>query len=366
MSRVAIVFACVVSVLGPRAGGMAQERDRGDRVVLVTLDGVRVQEIFGGVDADVLTSTLAKGKRVNETRSYQRFWAPTPEERRRRLMPFFWSLVNEHGSIAGDRTAGSVVRLSNRHWFSYPGYSEILVGQAQDEVITSNDPIRNPSVTVLEAIRERLRLAPADVATFAGWGVFNQIVEHAEGATTVNAGVEALEKTAAEVERLNALQAEVAAPWDNVRFDAFTFRLAMQYLSDRRPRVLYVAFDETDDWSHDGRYEHALDALHRTDGYLRELWTWLQSQPEYKGRTSLLITTDHGRGETPATWRNHGADVKGSNEVWMAFASPHMARRGLWRGHAPLSTSQVAATLASWMGVDWARQRPSAGPTIRE
>ena len=73
MSRIAIVFACVLSVLGPHAGGMAQERDRGDRVVLVTLDGVRVQEIFGGLDADVLASTLAKDKHLHQTRSYQRF-----------------------------------------------------------------------------------------------------------------------------------------------------------------------------------------------------------------------------------------------------------------------------------------------------
>ena len=60
--------------------------------------------------------------------------------------------------------------------------------------------------------------------------------------------------------------------------------------------MLYIAFDETDDWAHDGRYDPVLDAYARIDDYLRELWTWLQSQPDYKGRTHLLVTTDHGRG----------------------------------------------------------------------
>ena len=65
---------------------------------------------------------------------------------------------------------------------------------------------------------------------------------------------------------------------------------------------------------------------------------------------SLLITTDHGRGRTPADWRNHGKDVVGASETWMAFVSPHMTRRGEWRDHPPITASQAAATLTGWMG----------------
>ena len=60
--------------------------------------------------------------------------------------------------------------------------------------------------------------------------------------------------------------------------------------------MLYLALGETDDWAHDGRYDRVLETYARTDDYLKQLWTWLQSQPEYRGRTHLLITTDHGRG----------------------------------------------------------------------
>ena len=89
---------------------------------------------------------------------YRRFWAESPQARREKLMPFFWkTLMAEHGSIAGNPALGSSVRLTNRHRFSYPGYSEILLGEAHDDEIKSNDPIRNPHTTVLEAMRERLR-----------------------------------------------------------------------------------------------------------------------------------------------------------------------------------------------------------------
>ena len=97
----------------------------------------------------------------------------------------------------------------------------------------------------------------------------------------------------------------------------------------------------------------------------RSCGTGSHSQPQYKGRTHLLITTDHGRGRTAKDWRDHGAKVEGAQDVWMAFASPAMARRGEWKAHAPLSTSQVAATLASWVGLDWNQMRPHAGRPIR-
>ena len=93
-----------------------------DAVVLVTLDGARTEEVFGGLDLEVLKSTLKPDAKVEESAVYKRFWADTPEARRRKILPFFWTLVTEQGSIAGNRALGSRSTLGNKHWFSYPGY----------------------------------------------------------------------------------------------------------------------------------------------------------------------------------------------------------------------------------------------------
>lgn len=365
-TSVFITAIAAVTGLALTTAAGARQTAVADNVILVTLDGVRTEEVFGGLDLDVLTSTLRDGQKAEETLAHKRFWAPSREERRRRLMPFFWSLVTMEGSVAGDAASGSAVRLRNAHWFSYPGYAEILLGEPHDREIMSNDPIRNPFPTVLEAIRERHGWPAAKVATFASWGVFNAIVEHTPGATFTSAGVEAYPSSPdAEVAAINRLQSEVQTPWDGTRFDAFTFGLAMKHLASARPRVLYLAFDETDDWAHDGNYGRTLEALARTDGYLKELWTWLQTDPEYRGRTHLVITTDHGRGHTAKDWRDHGAAIDGANETWIAFASPKLAQRGVWKQHEPLSTSQIAATIGGWMGVDWIAQHRNAGKPIR-
>jgi hypothetical protein len=338
----------------------------GDRVILITLDGARVEEVFAGLDPAVFTSTLRKGQTLEEQRAYRRFWAETPEARREKLMPFFWrTLMARHGSIAGNSAAGSSVTLTNTHRFSYPGYSEILLGEPHDDTIKSNDPVRNPYVTVLEELKGRLGLPSTGVGVFGSWNVFDAIVEHTSGALTVNAGFEAFEHPDPAVRELSALQFQTPTPWDSVRHDVYTFRLAMAHLRSARPRVMYIALGETDDWAHDGRYDRVLETFARTDSYLEELWTWIQSQPDYRDRTHILVTTDHGRGRTVNEWRNHGADVEGAQDVWMAFISPAMPRRGEWRDHAPLHTNQVAATLAGWMGVDWNALRPAAGKPIR-
>ena len=335
-----------------------------DNVILITLDGARVQEMFGGLDIDILRSTLKKGQAVEDQPVYRRFWADSPHARREKLMPFFWkTLMPERGSIAGNGSLGSTVRVTNRHRFSYPGYSEILVGEAHDDAIKSNDPIRNPNVTVLETVRERLSLPPARVATVASWAHFNAIAEHVEGATFINAGREAVAGHG--LEPLNAWQLDAAPAWDFVRFDVFTFEVAMAHLAAARPRLLYLSFDETDDWAHDGRYDRLLDAYARTDGYLEKLCAWLESQSDYRGRTHLLITTDHGRGRTPSDWRDHGEKVTGAEDVWIAFVSPAMSRRGEWKNQPPLFSNQIAATVAGWLGVDWNALRPKAGRPIQ-
>ena len=359
MRHLAIVAAALflTAAVAPRA----QPQDRA--VVLITLDGARWQEMFGGLDVDVLRSTLKPDQAVEQQPLYKQYWASTPGERRRVLLPFFWgTLMREHGSIAGNQAAGSRVQLTNQHWFSYPGYSEILVGRADDAAIKSNDPIRNPHRTVLEFLRERAKLTREQVAAFASWEIFREIVSRQDGAITVNAGYQAYDSPDAEVRRQSAQQFKTPTPWDSVRHDDYTFAFAMDHLTRHRPRVLYLAFGETDDWAHDGRYDRVLQAYTRPDQYLQALWTWLQAQPAYRGRTSLLITTDHGRGSGTNDWRDHGKDVRGAGDTWMAFVSPGMTRRGEWRDHPPITANQVAATLIEWMGFNPAEFSGAAPP----
>ena len=353
------VGACAIAVVCALAAA-AQGR-KTERVVLVTMDGARWQEVFGGLDETLLREAAPKDADIAGTPAYRRFWAATPEARREALMPFLWRTLAREGVIAGNRARGSTVTVSNGHRVSYPGYSELLTGQAHDEEIKGNDAIRNPFPSVLQFARRRLNLPASKVATFASWGVFSSIVENAAGDTTVNAGLQAYESPSPLMKSLSLLQHETPLPWDNMRHDAFTFEFALDYLKRQQPTLLFIAFDEMDDWAHDGKYDLVLDALHRADHCLEVLWSALQRDPFYRGRTTLIVTADHGRGRTTETWRRHGRSVEGADEIWLAIASPDVTMRGEWTPDTSLFQNQIAATIASLLGLDYREQNPEAG-----
>ncbi len=333
-------------------------------VILVTLDGVRIQELFGGMDSIVsAVDSLSGIPRIERLRAD--YWRATPQERRRALMPFFWDSLVPRGILLGDPARGSRVTISNGHGFSAPGYEEILTGEPQADV-TTNDRVRYGHETVLEFARRRLRLRQDQVAVFASWENFREYSASQPEAIFVNAGYDTLPPApvSAEMRRLWVLQNRALAMWEGSRLDAFTGAMALAYLRRYQPRVLYVAMNDTDDLAHSRRYDRVLDALHSLDGFLRELWTTAQSLSAYRGRTTLIVTTDHGRGLTPADWTDHGEAVPGSANIWLAVIGPYTPDRGEVADQPELHQASVAATLLDCLGLAAAEWKPSASPPV--
>jgi hypothetical protein len=120
---------------------------------------------------------------------------------------------------------------------------------------------------------------------------------------------------------------------------------------------------ETDEWAHGGRYDMYLDAAFRSDRFIGRLWQTLQSMPAYQGQTTLLVTTDHGRGATVQDWTDHGKDVPAAERTWMAAMGPAVTQRGLQRG-VTVTTSQLAATIAAAVGEDYRAAFPKAAAPL--
>ena len=144
------------TLLGALALSTATAAPNDRRIVLVTLDGVRVQEFFGGLDEVVAGAPEAESGIYEIDVTRKRFGRATAQERREALMPFLWKTLAPAGMVLGNQALGSKVTVRNDQWFSYPGYSEILTGQAQPE-IKSNDFVRYPHETVLDYVQRQAR-----------------------------------------------------------------------------------------------------------------------------------------------------------------------------------------------------------------
>jgi hypothetical protein len=334
------------------------------RVILITFDGVRTQELFGGMDTTIAGSG-SDGGVYDLERLRRDYWRPTPEERRRALMPFLWDSLIPRGLVFGDQSQDSRARITNPHGFSAPGYLEILTGQAQPDV-ASNDPVRYSHETVLQYARRRLGLPSRGVAAFTSWDNFRFYVSSEPDAVFVNAGYDTLPSILATpaMRDVATLQTRALALWEGSRLDAFTGAMAMGYLSRFRPRLLYVAMNDTDDLAHSRRYDRLLDALHALDSWLRDLWHVVQTTPGYRGRTTLILSTDHGRGRTPKDWDDHGEGVPGSEEIWIAVIGPGTPSMGAVAGGPEVHQADIAATILACLGLDVRDWSAEPGPPL--
>jgi len=344
------VAGLLAAVIG-LSSAQAAPADR--RLVLVTLDGLNWTEVFRGADPE----RAADRAFVTELGAVRTQFVE-PQDRARALMPFLHGVVAKEGVLLGDRDHGSCVAVANDQWFSYPGYNEILTGKP-DPAIRSNAHGPNRNVTILEWLNRQSGFK-GKVQAVASWTTFRDILSPARSGVPVNAGWDS-----GPASPLAKLEAEVPRLWPEVRFDAFTHAYALEALRRRKPRVLYVAYGETDDFAHDGRYDQMLWAARRSDAFLAELWTTLQADPVYAGKTTLIVTTDHGRGVgNREAWRHHGKPVfPQSDATWIAAIGPDVVA-----GRRPpadcASSNQVAATALSALGLDWRAFDPAAGPPL--
>jgi phosphopentomutase len=151
--------------------------------------------------------------------------------------------------------------------------------------------------------------------------------------------------------------------WSGERFDAVTMQAALEILRTKRPRALYVLLGDTDEWAHDRRYDLYLELMAKSDRFIRTLWETAQAMPEYKGRTALVICTDHGRGATGEDWTDHGTKVPAAERVWMAVMGPGVPPLGV-RERVQTTLGQVAATVAALVGDNFRRVRPEAAAPL--
>jgi len=326
-----------------------------ENIVIVTLDGFRWQEVFKGADDSLINNP---GFSFDTAALKQKFWAPTTEERREKLLPFFWNTIAKHGQLHGNRGLGSKMNVKNRYWFSYPGYNEIFTGYP-DTAVNSNDKNYNKNTTVLEFLNNQPKLK-GKIAAISSWDCFDAIFNEPRAKFFVSAGIDTLPFRTASFDLLNDMQESSPLPMGNdVRPDHLTFFIAREYLKTYKPKVLYIAFDETDDYAHGGRYDQYLNMAHMEDMWIGELWNMTQQMPEYKNKTTLLILCDHGRGDkVKKEWTSHGEKVEGSDQIWLAALGSGVESKGEIKSDEQIYQAQIAQTIARLMGYTFRANQP--------
>lgn len=314
-------------------------------LVVITLDGTRWQEIYKGADYSLLTDT----RFVQDTAlMLQQYWHEDENERRKKLMPFFWSVIASKGQLFGNRQFDNKVNVANLYKISYPGYNEMFSGKP-DWLFIPNLAVRNPRSNIFQFLNKTAEYK-GRVAAFCSWQLFPFILNEKENILQVNAGYEPLVEKDTTSKLINQVQEQVKEQ-TNTRHDMLTYECAANYMKHHHPKVLYIGWGETDEYAHQGRYDIYLQKLHQADVMLEELWYTIQTDSFYKNNTTIIITTDHGRGKKTENWNTHGFWIKGSGETWMAVMGPGIEPKGEMKEKQQVYLKQLAPTIADVLGV---------------
>lgn len=329
MRGVLFVLAALAALASPT---FAQEPPKS--VVLVTIDGLRWEDLFRGADPSLV--------RDDETRVR---YIDVPN-RAQALAPFLLSFA-QTGALIGNRDAGSCARVANDFWFSYPGYAEMLAGRPNPRV-RYNAAIPNDDVTVLERLLRRPEFA-GQVRVFAEWNAVPAIVNVERSGIPVS------------------LPPDYDAPHDPQVI------AAVREVLPELPRVTWINLGGTDTNAHAGNYRGYLESASAADAFLQELWTAIETNPRTAGRTTLIVTSDHGRGAAARKrWRGHGSGRwrgivvpglrhVGSDAIYIAARGPGI-RNGSYTMENCATVSQVAATMLRSLDLDEERQPDMAPP----
>ena len=320
-----------------------------ENIFIVTLDGFRWQEVFTGADSLLINNEMATPDAGTVKLLY---WDTDPEQRRKKLLPFFWNVLAEKGQLYGNRLADNKVNVANGYAISYPGYNEIFTGTT-DMSVSSNKKIPNPNINILEYL-DAIPAFKGKVAAFTSWDVFPYIFNTTRNKLRVNSGYDNREENlSASQKMINNLQSGILENNTGTRYDELTFLTAKAYIQKTQPRVVFIGLGETDEWAHAGRYDMYLEKANQADKMIAVLWHWIQTTPGYKDNSTLIITTDHGRGSRTGKWTSHGNFIKGSSQTWLGIMGPHLSRLGELKNKGQLYQQQLAQTIALSLGEDF-------------
>lgn len=331
---------------------LASSCRRGDndpRLIVISFDGLRWSEVFGGADS----AMLARPDYVKDRHAAEKYWRQTPAERREALLPFIWSYVPGHGYLVGNRWLGSRMDMANRMWFSYPGYNEMFCGFPDDERITSNKAEMNANTSVFEVANRDSRYA-GRVAVYGSWTIIKYALNCERGAFPASTGYDkSVARHPSEAIRLvDEMLEGMPVVWPRDRYDAFTYAYAKETLRSDHPKVMYISFCETDAWPHEKRYDRYLDAARKTDTFIRNIVETCESDPFYRGKTTYILLTDHGRGSGD-DFKDHGSGAAGSGELFFAAFGKGIPALGEVKNTPDYKGMQVAATISEILGLDF-------------
>lgn len=132
--------------------------------------------------------------------------------------------------------------------------------------------------------------------------------------------------------------------------DELSVYVMRQLMRQFAPSLLWITLHDMD-IAHSGAYSLYLEGIQRTDRLCAEIWQMIENDPEYKGRTTMLILPDFGRDSdfnaSGNGFQHHRTGDPLSRTTWMMALGPHIRQN--MTVDRPLDSLDLVPTLGAMM-----------------
>jgi len=133
--------------------------------------------------------------------------------------------------------------------------------------------------------------------------------------------------------------------------DELSLYIVRQLIRQVSPSFLWITMHDID-VAHAGAYSLYIEGIRRTDRLCGELWTLLESEPEYSGKTTLVVLPDFGRDADEDAggngFQHHRTGDAAARTTWLMAMGPGI-REGVVHDRAVESVDLVP-TLGTMLG----------------
>ena len=136
----------------------------------------------------------------------------------------------------------------------------------------------------------------------------------------------------------------------NPRGDRLLTELALRAIQELRPRLLMVNYNDCD-YVHWGNLSHYTRGITIMDEGIRQIWSAVEADPEYRENTLFVVVPDCGRDTNPLADVpcQHHFNSRSAHEIFALFAGPGVPRGQVVDKSA--DQSSVAGTIGRLIGV---------------
>jgi len=135
------------------------------------------------------------------------------------------------------------------------------------------------------------------------------------------------------------------------RPDDTTYDHAKNVMTTYHPNLMLINFKDPDTYGHGNAWNSYLEAIKTSDEYVKGIYDLIQSDPQYKDKTTLIVTNDHGRhlDRVSNGFIDHGCTCEGCRHIQFFAIGPDFKKgMNLNNMYEQIDISQTVARMLNF------------------